>query len=169
LISRRRQCIQAGVLQPEESFMRVGECCNTTVVVAQRRTGIAEAAKLMREYHVGTLVVVESDDGEPHPVGMVTDRDLVIEVLAEDAPVGSLTVGDIMSQDIVTAGAGDDLLDTLDRMRAEGLRRMPVVDAAGALAGILSVDDALELLAEAIGRVPRLVRGQQDREAQRRP
>lgn len=148
--------------------MRTGECCNTSVVVAQRSTSIVEAAQLMREFHVGALVVVDPDGGTARPVGMVTDRDLVIEILAEEAPASGITVGDIMSSDLVTAGWDNELLDTLDRMRSEGVRRIPVVGATGALMGLLAVDDVLDLLAEAVGRVPQLVRHQQNIEAQRR-
>lgn len=149
--------------------MRVADCCNATVVVAQPTTGVTEAAKIMREFHVGTLVVVESDAGKPHPVGMVTDRDLVVEILAEEAPADELTVGDVMSREIVTAHWNDDLLETLDLMRSQGVRRMPVVNEAGELAGILAVDDVLELLVDAIGHVPQLVRTQQHHESLRRP
>ncbi|MDR3419574.1 MAG: CBS domain-containing protein [Nevskia sp.] len=149
--------------------MRVGECCNRAVVVARRNTGITQAAQLMREFHVGTLVVVDSDGERARPAGMVTDRDLVMEVLAECAPVDSLTVGDIMTSDILTARLSDELLDTLDRMGEGGVRRVPVVDSDGGLAGILSVDDVLGMLADAVGRVPRLVRCQLDSEAVRRP
>jgi CBS domain-containing protein len=148
--------------------MLVADCCSAAVVVAQRGTGVVEAAKLMREFHVGTVVVVDPACGNPVPIGMITDRDLVLEVLADEVQPAGVTLGDIMMQGLVTAQAGDDLLETLERMRCSGIRRMPVVDEAGTLAGILSVDDILETLADAIGRVPQLARNQQAFEKQRR-
>ncbi|MBL6750959.1 MAG: CBS domain-containing protein [Nevskia sp.] len=149
--------------------MRVGEACNRTVVVATADTAIVEAAQLMRQYHVGTLVVVERDGQTARPVGMVTDRDVVVEVVAKEVPLERVVLGDIMSTEITIANEDDDLLETLDRMRDRGVRRMPVIGQGGALIGILAVDDVLELLAETIGRIPQLVRFEQQVEARHRP
>lgn len=149
--------------------MRVGEACNRTVVVTSPSASIVEAARLMREYHVGTLVVAEGESPAVQPVGILTDRDLVIEILAEPVVPDEVTVKDVMSGDPVTAEEDDDLLETLDRMRSGGVRRMPVVNGAGALVGILSMDDVLEVLAGAIGEVPQLIRRQQFAEERRRP
>lgn len=150
--------------------MRAGECGNSTgVVVAQPETGIVEAAALMREYHVGTLVIVEIDGDDARPVGIVTDRDLVVEVLASGAPTERFTVGDVMSTQIIVAGEDDDLFETLERMHHAGVRRVPLVNASGKLAGILSIDDVLEYFADVFAHVPRLVRRQRDTESLRRP
>ncbi|MBX6419749.1 MAG: CBS domain-containing protein [Nevskia sp.] len=149
--------------------MRVGEVCNRAVVVAAPETGVVEAAQLMREYHVGTLVVVERDGAQARPLGIVTDRDLVIEVLAKEAAPEDLAMEDFITGELITATQDDDLLETLGRMRSEGIRRMPVIGDQGELVGILSVDDVLEMLAEAIGQVPQLVRRQQTAEITRRP
>lgn len=137
--------------------MHVGDCCDTTVVFTHRTAGITEAAKLMREFRVNTLVVVDTNDGSGRPVGLVTDRDLVVEVLAEEVPAATLTVADIMAVDPITAQWDDDLFDAIERMRAEGIRRMPVIDSSGALAGVLSVDDVLDVLADAVRHGPRVV------------
>ena len=87
----------------------------------------------MREHHVGGLVVVKEKSGKRVPVGIVTDRDLVIEVIAEGVDMGDISVGDIMSDQLVTAREGDDLLETIKMMRARGIRRLPVIDDDGAL------------------------------------
>lgn len=149
--------------------MRVGDCCSKAVVVAQRDTAVIEAARLMRNYHVGVLVVVTPGDHGPVPVGMVTDRDLVVEVMADGVPASDVIVGDVMSTDLAVAGRDDDLLSAMSRMRAEGVRRMPVVDEHGTLDGIISIDDAVALLAGAIGKVPEIVRSQRDYEVHRHP
>ncbi|SER15515.1 CBS domain-containing protein [Solimonas aquatica] len=149
--------------------MFVDEACNPTVVVAEPDTGIADAARRMREYHVGCVVVVEREGGTMRPVGIVTDRDLVVEVLAQQVQMEALTLADLMAQPLITAEENEDLLDALDRMREAGVRRAPVVDASGRLRGILAVDDVLELLVDALGHIPRLMHRERDAELQRRP
>jgi CBS domain-containing protein len=149
--------------------MRVGQCGNTTLlVVAQREMNIVQAAGLMREYHVGALIVVDNDDDGPAPVGIVTDRDLVVEVLAAGAPPEQLTVADVMSNRVLTADEDEDVLDALERMRRGGVRRMPVIDASGRLCGVISADDILQCLADAIVGLPQLFRQQREQEARRR-
>lgn len=149
--------------------MRIGECCNRTVVIAAADTGAREAARLMREEHVGNVIVVERENGRVRPLGIVTDRDLVIEVLAKDAPIEELTVADIMSDRLFTAQEDDDLDETLDQMRDLGVRRVPVVDLDGALIGILTLDDVISLAANTMASMARLVRHEMDLEVRRRP
>lgn len=149
--------------------MRVQDCCSSAVVVAKRDTAAIDAARLMRNHHVGVLVVVTSGAYGPVPVGMVTDRDLVVEVMADGVPAADVVVGDVMSTDLVVAGRDDDLLLAMSRMRTEGVRRMPVVDDRGVLDGIITIDDVLALLTEAIGKVPEIVRSQKDCEVHRHP
>ena len=144
--------------------MSVGEICNREVVVTGPDTSIAAAARLMREHHVGDLVVVESAAERPGPVGIVTDRDLVVEVLAEEVAPESVTVRDVMSDTLLTARAQDGLWESLGRMRARGVRRMPVLDAQGVLAGIVSVDDLLDLLAGELTDLVKLVGRERERE-----
>jgi CBS domain-containing protein len=146
----------------------VAEICNREVVVVERNAAIPDAARLMRDYHVGDLVVVEERGGQRTPVGIVTDRDIVIEVIAEAVAFDEVTVGDIMSPDMVTAREGDDLLDTLKNMRTHGIRRVPVVDGQQSLIGILAVDDVIELLAEELNDLARLIGREQTREREQR-
>ena len=148
--------------------MLVGKICNRDVVFVEPDTAIAEAARLMREYHVGGLVVTKEKSGKRVPVGIITDRDLVIEVIAEGVEMGDISVGDIMSDRLVTAREGDDLLETVKIMRAQGIRRMPVIDDDGALAGILTVDDLIDLFSEEITDLARLIALEQKREQERR-
>lgn len=149
--------------------MSVGEYCNREVVVAEKGTGVREAAQLMRKYHTGDLVVVERRGSDNVPVGIVTDRDLVIEVLAEDAPMEMLTLADLMGTQLATAREGEELWVVLNRMRSLGVRRMPVVNERGILVGILTMDDAVELISEALSDMSQLVRREISEEVQRRP
>ena len=128
--------------------MRVGEVCNREVVVIGREATLLEAAKLMRNQHVGTVVVVEEQDGHPIPVGILTDRDMVIALVAEEVPLNAVSVGDVMSFELIIARESDDLFATVEHMRERGIRRLPVVAENGGVVGILAVDDVLELLAE---------------------
>ncbi len=149
--------------------MRVGEVCNRDVVVITRESAALEAAGLMRAHHVGDVVVVEERGGWRVPVGIVTDRDIVVEVIAKEIGPAAVTVGDIMSSKLVTVRESDEIADTLELMRAKGVRRLPVVDKQGALVGILTVDDLLDLLAEMASNIAALVLRQSKREQKTRP
>jgi len=149
--------------------MSVGHYCNREVAVVDKHTEIRETAKLMRRQHVGDLVVVEQRGNETVPVGIVTDRDLVIEVLAQELDPDTVTVGDLMSFELVTAREDDELWETLNRMRSQGIRRLPVVNPRGGLVGILTADDVLDLFTEGLSDLAKLARREIDREAQARP
>ncbi|MCD4688288.1 MAG: CBS domain-containing protein [Desulfuromonadaceae bacterium] len=148
--------------------MRVGEVCNREVVVIGREASLLEAAKLMRNQHVGTVVVVEEQDGHPIPVGILTDRDMVIALIAEEVPLNAVSVGDVMSFELIIARESDDLFATVEHMRDRGIRRLPVVAENGGLVGILAVDDVLELLAEQFNALVRLVACERRLEEQQR-
>lgn len=150
--------------------MTIGEVCTRKVIIASRDTSIYEAARLMRTYHAGDLVVTEEFGGKPTPVGIVTDRDIVVEVLAEGLAPEGLTLGEIMASQLVTVAEHDSVFEALRSLRAEGVRRAPIVDAAGALIGIVSLDDLLELIAEELVDLASLIREERRREeVSRRP
>jgi CBS domain-containing protein len=129
--------------------MNIGEICNREVVVAHRDTGLVEAARLMREHHVGSLVIVVERRSERVPVGILTDRDIVVAVVAKELDPRGLTVGDVINAGgVMVVREQDGLADALRVMRDKGVRRVPVVTKSGALAGILAVDDVLELVGE---------------------
>jgi CBS domain-containing protein len=148
--------------------MNVGEICNREVVVMGKQGSIREAAQLMREFHVGDIVVVEERNHQRYPIGILTDRDVVIEILANDVDADAVDVGDAMSFDLVTAREDDSVWDTIKRMRGKGVRRMPVVDQRGVLSGILAMDDLIEMLAEQLTDVAALIVHEQKRERQLR-
>jgi signal-transduction protein with cAMP-binding, CBS, and nucleotidyltransferase domain len=148
--------------------MKAGELCNREVVTASRQTSIREAARLMRDHHVGSLVIVEKQDGLSIPVGIITDRDLVIEILAEDVDVETVTVGDVMSYALLKVSEQESVFDTAQRMRARGVRRVPVIAESGALIGILALDDMLELLSEELSLLARLTSRESEQEQKKR-
>ncbi|MEW6288368.1 MAG: CBS domain-containing protein [Thermodesulfobacteriota bacterium] len=149
--------------------MTVGEFCNREVVVAERDTTIVEAAKLMRQYHVGDLVVVDRSGGMTIPVGILTDRDIIVELVAKEISLDAACAGDIMSYGLITAGLHDGILDTLQKMRTKGIRRLPVVNDEGALEGILAIDDVLELLSEELALLAKAAIRGQEQEKKLRP
>lgn len=159
------QCILNG----EIKNMSVAEICNREVVTVEKHTSIIEAAKVMRNTHAGSLVIVDSDAPKSKPLGIVTDRDLVIEVIAKDEEPGSLTVGDLMEPELLLARENDGIWETILRMRAVGVRRLPVVDKNGFLMGILSMDDLLEFLAGELSDLAKLIKRGARREKETRP
>ncbi len=148
--------------------MTAGAYCNRDTVVARPETSIHEAAKLMREHHVGCLVVVDDRHISNVPVGLVTDRDMVVELLAQGVDPASVTVSDIMSVDPVTVDEDESLWDAIRKMSARGIRRLPVVDKNKALAGLLAVDDVLDLLSVELSQLTNLFILEQKREKQSR-
>lgn len=149
--------------------MPVSEICNREVVIARRDTSVNEAAKLMRQHHVGDVVVVDEKNGLRIPVGIVTDRDLVVEIMAPDAVQMVVTVGEIMVQQMATVKHDTGVYEAIQYMRGKGVRRMPVVNGNGALLGILTLDDLLALLAEELLELSKLVKNEQKRESSTRP
>jgi len=148
--------------------MPISEICNREVVIVQRDATVHEAAKLMRQHHVGDVVVVEERKGVQVPVGIVTDRDLVVEIMAPDLLQMVITVGDIMAPKLVTVKDSTGIYEAIQYMRGEGVRRLPVVDSNGGLIGILTLDDLLELLAEEMLELSKLVKHEQKKESANR-
>jgi CBS domain-containing protein len=148
--------------------MTLKTLCNREVLVARKEDTIFDAAILMRKYHAGDVIIVEERGGLRYPVGIVTDRDIVIEVIAKELPIDKVTVGDLMCRELVLAREDDDLLDAIQLMRRKGVRRLPVVDKSGVLVGILTADDLIELIAEQLQAMTGLIGREQALEKQYR-
>lgn len=148
--------------------MAIGKICTRDTVIAGKDSTIVEVAKLMRQYHVGNVLIVTAQEGENVPVGIVTDRDLVVETLAQDLSPNAVTAGDIMSHEIVTARENDTLWDTVRQMRIKRVRRMPVVNQRGGLVGIVTLDDVLELLSDELAELAKISGRERQREHARR-
>lgn len=102
----------------------------------------------MRDHGVGCLVVVEETDSGRAVVGMLTDRDIVVSVVAGDMDARLMSIGEAMSTDIVMAREQDSVTDLLELMRRKGVRRIPVTGPQGVLIGLVALDDLLEVVAE---------------------
>ena len=145
--------------------MPIGDVCVRDVVCASKDTTILEAARLMRQHHVGNLVVVEdSANGRRYPVGIVTDRDIAVSVIAPALDAALFTLGDLLSQELVTAQENQGIFESIQNMRMHGVRRMPIVDRQGALVGIVSVDDLIRLLGEELSELAKLIARERARE-----
>lgn len=151
--------------------MNVGEMCQRNVVTVRPQDELTAAARLMREKHVGYLVVVEPTvaDGNFRPVGVLTDRDLVVSVLARDANPNALRVGDVMTRNPVTARFDEALSDALRSMRGIGVRRLPVVGSRLELLGVISLDDVVEAFASQLQDMAASIRSEQAIEHAMRP
>lgn len=139
--------------------MRVGNFCIRDVIECHRKTSALELSQLMRDSHVGDVVVVDQPNGKKVAVGIVTDRDLAVEVMAKEVDPALVTAGDLIGRELVTVGEASDIFETAELMRHKGVRRVPVVDDQGGLVGIITLDDLLKivgeqliLLAQVIGR-----------------
>jgi CBS domain-containing protein len=128
--------------------MNVFELCQRHVVTVRRHEDLTTAAWMMRERNVGCLVVVEPAGtiGGARPIGMLTDRDIVTNVVACGSDPRTLSVEDVMTRHPITVWAHSSIDDALLRMRNGGVRRVPVIDDRGRLAGILALDDVFEHL-----------------------
>ena len=149
--------------------LQAGDICVREVVFAYRSLPIDDAARLMREHHVGTVVVVDEMALGRVVAGVLTDRDIVTAVVAKGLDPSTLRVEDAMSTDLVLAREGDSLMDLLGLMRRKGVRRLPVADVRGLLVGLVSLDDVLEVIAQQLDGLVGAMRSGREREPERRP
>lgn len=138
--------------------MTVGYLCNRIVTVIHKDESVLEAAKLMREQHVGDVIVVEPVGDNNRPIGILTDRDIVLEFIAKELDLNEFTVGDAIGDTLVTLPESMSLVDAIAEMRTHAVRRAPVVDEQGLLVGIVTVDDIISILAEEMKDLSALVR-----------
>lgn len=142
--------------------MAIGEICSREVVFVTRNESVADAARLMRQHHIGSVVVVERKDGRLLPVGMITDRNVAVGVVALGLDPEKTPVEGAMRADVALVRDTEGIGRAVQLMRAQGVRRLPVIDSSGALVGLVAADDLLELfgeelscLAGAVGRSTR--------------
>ena len=146
--------------------LTTGEICTRSVAIAFKQTPLNGAARLMRENHVGCLVVVDEVGGKRIVVGVLTDRDIVTAVVAADLDPSTLQVEDVMSTDLVTAREDDSLIDLMHTMRRKGVRRIPVVGEQDELIGVVTLDDVLDILAQELGLLVAAIDSEGQRERQ---
>jgi CBS domain-containing protein len=127
--------------------MLLKEICTPDVVFCRADTRVLAAAQIMRERHVGDLVVVNDPRGDQTPLGLVTDRDIVVEVLGKELDPRTVLIGEIMRKPAVIASETEDVSQALERMKTHGVRRVPVMGEHRKLVGIVALDDLLQRLA----------------------
>lgn len=149
--------------------MLLKDVCTANVVCCSAQTSAVEAATLMRHKHVGDLVVVDNPEDEGIPLGIVTDRDLTVEVLGKGLDPAKTTVGSLMHKPVVIAHETEDTSIVIERMRTHGIRRIPVVANEGEVIGIIALDDLLRLFVkDASALLDVMTRGQRNEEHGRR-
>ena len=149
--------------------MLLKDFCTTNVASCTPQTTVLEAASLMRHRHVGDLVVVDDPQDEGIPLGIVTDRDIVIEVLGNGLDPAKTTVGSLMRTPVVIAHESEDTAQVIERMKSHGVRRLPVVAREGEVVGIITLDDLLKLfVADANSLLSIMSKGQTNEQHSRR-
>lgn len=128
--------------------MRVGEICTRSVSWCETGASVIDAARMMRDAHINNVIVAEQRDGERIPVGVLTDRDIVIQIVAKEVDPKAVSVGDIMSREIFTGDEDEPVSKTIENMRFNGARRLPVIDKRGAMVGVIALEDLLRNLAK---------------------
>jgi CBS domain-containing protein len=149
--------------------LSAGDLCTRNVVISHRDLAVNDAARLMREQHVGCLVVIDETVAGRIPVGLLTDRDIVTAVVARDVDARTLRVEDVMTAGPVLARDTDSLFEAMKAMRRAGARRVPVVDDRGALQGLLALDDVIEVVGEEMSLLVEVLTSARRREPERRP
>ena len=127
---------------------------------------LAQCAQLMRDSHVGSLVVVDEDRGLLRPIGIVTDRDIVLEAVAQGLDPQSISAAEVMAAMLTPVREDSDIVDALAHMREHGVRRIPVTRESGELAGIVAMDDVLAALAEQLTRIVDVCAAERTRETE---
>jgi CBS domain-containing protein len=150
-------------------MMDVNLICNHNVATIGQSQGVLDAAALMREEHVGDLIVVETRANAQVPVGILTDRDIVVGVIAKRVAPDEVTVGDAMTRNLLTVREDASIEFALREMRRHGVRRAPVVRANGDLVGVIAVDDIIEHIAKQLSSLVELIRLEQVAEQRTRP
>lgn len=145
--------------------MNIGNLCSRRIVTVDSESSLASAAGLMRQHHVGSLVVTTDTREGPRVAGVVTDRDLVVHVLALGLEGSQVSIGDMANHQVVCVNEGDDITQAIQIMREAGVRRLLVSDADSRLVGVVSLDDLLDACAAQMLGLAGVIRSGIDREA----
>jgi CBS domain-containing protein len=138
--------------------MSIREYCNLNVICCEADAPIAEVAMLMRKHHVGDVIVVDNQqEGARIPIGIITDRDILVETIALDVEAKLFTASDLMSAPLTTVQEDAKVAEALGIMRGKRIRRLPVVTRAGTLFGMVTTDDFVNLLAAELSMIAGLM------------
>lgn len=147
--------------------MKLGSICNREVIVALKEETAANAITLMREHHVGELVIVEGVGSHVVPVGVLTDRDILISVINANLNPSDILIADIISYNLVTARFDSSIENGLKIMRTRGVRRLPVVGRNNELVGLVTLDDIVDLVSAKINDLAVLIHTEKQQEVRR--
>jgi CBS domain-containing protein len=128
--------------------MKVGDCYSRNVVTVRSDETPLDAAITMRKNKVGYVVIVQIKAEKLVPIGLLTDRDIAVKIVAEEVNPLAVTVEDLLCNPLVSASEQDDLDNCIKNMKRKALRYVPVIDKEGSLIGAFAVDDYLEIIAE---------------------
>jgi CBS domain-containing protein len=140
--------------------MKIGEMCSRGVVSVFESASLRDVAAVMKERHVGAVVVIAKEPTTPQPVGIITDRDIVRAQLTHVADLSRLRVADVMTKAPLTLREDEEFEYAIEALRARGVRRAPIVNASGDLVGFLSTDDLIAEVARQVGTLAKLLQGQ---------
>jgi len=146
--------------------MNVARIYTRSVVSVPRSSSLQQAAALMRQYHVGALLVTEDAPGTDQAIGIITDRDLVMQAMAEGVGPDDLTVDEVMTPEIAGVAESADAHEAMVTMRELGVRRLAVTGQGGALVGILSFDDIVDALSIEMESLAGVIRSERGREVE---
>ena len=149
--------------------MNMQQFCNRSVVSVDQGASLSDAARLMRSHHVGALVVTAEDEEGPRVMGLITDRDLTIEILARDLGSSSVRVGQVAQKNLVAVEGDADFDEALSTMKQHGVRRLLIIEPDGQLLGIISSDDLIDVLASQLGSLADAIKVGLAGEAEHRP
>ena len=148
--------------------MSIRDYCNMNVICCESDKVISEVAALMRRHHVGDVIIVDYNNGLRVPIGIVTDRDIVIETIALDVDAKLFTAADLMMAPVATVQEDASLTEALSIMRSKKVRRLPVVTRSGSLFGIITIDDFINLISSELSMIAGLTIEQTMREGKLR-
>ena len=148
--------------------MNLKKIATRNVVTLAPDATVQEAVKKMREFHVGDIVIVKNVAGKTVPLGILTDRDIVMSTVAFGVAPSSVTVEEIMAPALTAAKTTDSFYHVLNLMKEHGIKRVPLVNPAGTLEGIISSEDIVALLASELTDVVKIKERQHSVEIERR-
>lgn len=140
--------------------MAINTFATTVPVIIAEDAAIEEAATFMKQENVGCLIVVKKQNADTAPCGLITDRDIVMHLLANKVDSWKVSVKDIMSQNLLTLKEGQGIREAIAAMCEKGVRRAPIVNMQGSVIGLVSLDDILLLLADELAEVAKIIKKQ---------
>ena len=147
--------------------MKVGDICTRNPATVSTSATLAEAARLMKDRHIGAVIVTKAPLDRPVATGIITDRDIARAQLDRRSDLASLSAEEVMTRNPLEINEEDSLDKAIEKLRARGVRRAPVVSPSGALVGVVSTDDLLAHVARDLMHLARLVTLQPRQEAAR--